>query len=160
MTTQKWTHWAVGLLATAALSTAFVTAAERPADGPGAKLRERIHTRLVALGITGQQRDQMRAVLREFQPTVQPMVRQCIQQHRALRATIQATPLNEAAIRAQAAKAAAADADLAVARGRIVEKIRPILTAEQLQAVRTLEEDAYSCIDDGLARLARWIEAK
>ncbi|MEI7908719.1 MAG: periplasmic heavy metal sensor [Verrucomicrobiota bacterium] len=158
MTTLKWTHWAVGLIATAALSTALVTAADRGGDSPVARIRDGIHARLVALGITGEQREQIRAVLREFKPTVQPMVTKCIQERRALREIIQATPVNEAAIRAQSAKVAAAEADIAVARGRIVEKIRPVLTAEQLQAVRRLEEGAYARIDESLGRLARWID--
>ena len=160
MKTYKWTHWAVGLIATAALGTSLVTAADHAGGATVTSIRQRIHAKLVALGITGEQREKIRAVLREFEPTVAPLVKTCIQERRALRETIRATPVNEAAIRAQSAKVAAAEADLAVARARIVEKVRPILTAEQVQALRSLEEDAHARIDEGLARLARWIEGK
>jgi len=160
MKTRTWTHWAVGLVATAVISTSLVTAADHGGGANVSSLRERIHAKLVVLGITSEQKEQIRAVLREFQPTVGPLVKTCIQERRALRETIRATPVNEAAIRAQSAKVAAAEADLAVARARIVEKVRPILTAEQLKALHGMEEDAYARIDEGLARLASWIKGK
>lgn len=132
------------------------------ADGGGVLggIRERIHERLVQMGISAEQRDQIREVLRGFMPEVAPLVKQAIQEHRTLRDTIRATPVNDAAIRAQAAKVAAIDADLAVKRARIVEKIRPILTAAQLKEIQQMEEHFQSRMDEGLGRLGRWIEGK
>lgn len=139
-------------------STLFVMAA----DGGGALggIRARIHDRLVQLGITGGQRDQIREVLRGFMPDVAPLVTQSVQEHRALREVIRATPVDEAAIRAQSAKVAAIDADLAVKRALIVEKIRPILTADQIKQILQAEEQRQSRVDGGLGRLGRWIEGK
>lgn len=160
MKTKKATYWAAGLIAAATLCTCYINAAESGANETGATIRERFHARMVALGITSEQRDQLRAVLREFQPTVKPLVEKCIQERRTLREMIHATPANDAAIRSQSAKVAACEADLAVARAQIVEKIRPILSNEQLQELRRMEDNAYSRIDEGLARFSRWIEGK
>jgi Spy/CpxP family protein refolding chaperone len=132
------------------------------ADGGGAMggLRERIRNRLVLLGVTGEQRDQIREVLRDHLPEVGPLVKQSIQEHRTLRDTIRATPVNEAAIRAQAAKVAAIDADLAVKRALIVEKVRPILTPDQIKRIVQAEEQRQSRVDEGLGRLGRWIQGE
>ena len=149
---------AAALAAAATLGSTFVMAA----DGGGVLggIRERIQQHLAGLGITHDQRDQVREVLRGFMPEVAPLVKQSIQEHRALRDAIRATPVNEAAIRAQSAKVAAVDADLAVKRALIVEKIRPILTADQLKQIQQMEETFHSRLDEGLGRLGRWIEGK
>lgn len=149
---------AVVLAAAATLGSTLVMAA----GGGGAmgEIRERIHDRLVRLGISSDQRDQIREVLRSFMPEVGPLVKQSIQEHRALREVIRATPVNEAAIRAQAAKVAAVDADLAVKRALMVEKLRPILTPAQLREIGQMEDQFHSRMDEGLGRLGRWIEGK
>lgn len=150
---------------TAALAAAAIlgtTLAFAAGDGGGGGawggIRERIHQRLVQLGISADQRDQIREVLRGFMPEVAPLVKQSLQEHRTLRDTIRATPVDEAAIRAQSAKVAAIDAELAVKRALIVEKIRPILTPDQLKEVQKMEEEFHSRMGEGLGRLGRWIE--
>jgi Spy/CpxP family protein refolding chaperone len=149
---------AAALAVATTLGATLVMAAD--GGGPLGGIRERIHNRLVQLGISGEQRDQMREVLRGFLPEVGPLVKQAVQEHRTLRDVIRATPVNEAAIRAQSAKVAAIDAELAVKRALIVEKIRPILTPDQLKEIQQAEERMQSRVDEGLGRLGRWIEGK
>lgn len=148
---------AVALAAATLLGTTLVFAAGE-GGGPWAGIRDRIHQRLVRVGITAEQRDQVRAVLKSFMPEVAPLVKQSIQERKALRDAIRATPVNEAAIRAQSAKVAAIDAELAVKRAQIIEKVRPILTPEQLGELGRMEDEFHSKINDGLGKLGRWIE--
>ena len=152
--------WAAALAAAVTLGSTLVIAA---ADGGGddgvfSGIRQRIHDRLVQLGLSSEQRDQVREVLRGFMPEVAPLVKQSVAEHRTLRQMIRATPVNEEAIRTQAAKVAAINAELAVKRAQIVEKIRPILTPEQLEEIQEMEENLHSRVEQGLGRLGRWIE--
>ena len=151
--------WAAALAAAVTLGSTLVIAADgRGDDGVFSGIRQRIHDRLVQLGLSSGQRDQVREVLRGFMPEVAPLVKQSVAEHRTLRQMIRATPVNEEAIRTQAAKVAAIDAELAVKRAQIVEKIRPILTPEQLKEIQEMEENLHSRVEQGLGRLGRWIE--
>src|SRR5947207_1200767 len=79
--------------------------------------------KLTELGVTDAQKSQVRAVLRQHLPTAGPLVKSLVTERRALRDTIRADQINESAIRAQAAKVASIEADLAVERARIVHDI-------------------------------------
>lgn len=118
MITHLFIKRAATLLAAATLGSTLSIAAngDNPPGAPGQRILDQIHKHLVRLGITNQQRDQIREVLRAAMPEVKPLVQQSIHAHRALQACIRATPVDEAAIRAQSAKVAAIDADLAVKR--------------------------------------------
>ena len=143
-----------------AAATLGSTSAMAAPGGALNAIRDRIHQHLTGLNITADQREQIRGVLRDFMPEVAPLVKQSLQEHRALTAVIRATPVNEADIRAQAAKVAAVDADLAVKRALIEAKIRPILTPDQIQQILQLEDAFHSALAEGLGRLANWIEGK
>src|SRR5438067_763651 len=94
--------WAAALVASATLANA--APAER--DHPGF-----LAGKLAALGITDTQKEQVRAILREYQPSVGPLVKQFVEARRALRDQIHASPVDEQAIREQSAKVAALEAD-------------------------------------------------
>jgi protein CpxP len=113
---------------------------------PGHRRGELIE-RLQALGVTDEQKTQIKEILRQHQPTVQPLVQSAVTEHRALREVIRAEPVNETAIRAQSAKVAAVEADLAVARAHVVQDLRKVLTAEQIEQLKALQTDLYDRID-------------
>lgn len=103
--------------------------------------------KLAELGITEQQKEQIKTVMLTNAPAVKPLIQQFVQERRALTDLVTATPVNEAAIRAQVAKVAAVGADLAVKHAHIAEQIRPILTPEQIQKLRDMRIDVESHID-------------
>src|ERR1700682_5143483 len=70
--------------------------------------------KLVELDVSQAQKQQIHVVLRESRPTIKPLVTQYVQERRTLRKTIHTAPVNEAAIRAQAARVAQIEADLDV----------------------------------------------
>jgi Spy/CpxP family protein refolding chaperone len=62
--------------------------------------------KVAELGITGAQKTQIHAILRDSLPNLRPLIKQYLEERRALRRTIHTTPGNEAAIRAQATRVA------------------------------------------------------
>jgi Spy/CpxP family protein refolding chaperone len=86
--------------------------------------------KIAELGVNDSQKQQIHAILREARPALQPLVAQYVQERRTLRKTIHTAPVNEQAIRAQAARVAQTEADLDVKRAHVSARIRAILTPE------------------------------
>jgi protein CpxP len=86
------------------------------------------------------------------------LIKQVVTERRALRDTIRAEKtIDEAAIRAQAAKVASLEADLAVQRAHVAHEIRAVLTPGQLQKLKDMQTDADARIDGFLHRIANRI---
>ena len=117
----------------------------------------RFARRLAALGVTDQQKAEVKDILRKYQPSVGPMVRQLVDARRALRGTIRAETIDESAIRAQAAKVASLEADLAVQRAHVAHDIRAVLTPEQIQKLKEMQANRDARVDRFLNRIAKRI---
>ncbi len=137
-----------------AAGVAYVAHAATTDEGPVAcKIAEKLAT----LGVTEAQKEQVHAILRAHQPTVEPMIHQLVAERRALRDTIRTTPVNESAIRAQAVKVATLEADLAVQRAYVVQEVRGVLTPEQIEKLKEMQVDVDARIDQALHRIAKRI---
>jgi len=112
---------------------------------------------LARLGVTGDQKAQVKAILRKYQPTAGPLVQQVVTERRALRDAIRSDTIDETAIRAQAAKVASLEADLAVQRAHIAHDIRAVLTPDQLQKLKDMQVNADARVDRVLHRIANRI---
>ena len=121
--------------------------------------KSRFAQRLAQLGLTADQKAQVKTILRKYQPTAGPLIKQVVTERRALRDTIHAETIDETAIRAQAAKVASLESDLAVQRAHVSHDIRAVLTPEQLQKVKDMEIDVDTRIDGFLHRVANRIAA-
>lgn len=117
----------------------------------------RFKKQLARLGATDEQKAQVRAILRKYQPTAEPLIQQVVTERRALRDAIRAETIDETAIRAQAAKVASLEADLAVQRAHVAHDIRAVLTPEQLQKWKDMQTDVDARIDGFLHRIANRI---
>jgi len=118
--------------------------------------RERIARRIAEkLNLTDDQKTQIRTVLRSEKDTVLPLLGKLHDARKDLRAAIHASDANETAVRAAAAKVAAAEGDLAVERMKIYGKIAPILTDEQRQQLSDFEQRADNLADGLLARFGK-----
>ena len=116
-------------------------------------LRHVLLGKLAELGVSQAQKEQIHAVLRESRPTIKPLVTQYVQERRALRKTIHAAPINEAAIRAQAARVAQIEADLDVKRAYVSERIRAVLTPEQVEKLKQIAGTVDARVDALLERI-------
>ncbi len=98
-----------------------------------------IMAKLGALDVSDAQREQIRGVLKESRPNMRPLMKQYMQERRALREAIQATPVNEAAIRAQSARVSQVKTELDIKRAHMSQRIRAALTPEQVEKLRNME---------------------
>ena len=121
--------------------------------------KSRFARKLAQLGATADQKTEVKTILRQYQPTVGPLIKQVVTERRALRDTIHAETIDETAIRAQAAKVASLESDLSVQRAHVSHDIRAVLTPEQLQKVKDMEIDVDTRIDGFLHRVANRIAA-
>ena len=133
---------------------AFLAHADTNEIGPA---KGRFAQKLAQLGVTDDQKAQVKAILRKYQPTAGPLIKQGVTERRALRDTIRAETIDEAAIRAQAAKVASLEADLAVQRAHVAHEIRAVLTPGQLQKLKDMQTDVDARIDGFLHRIANRI---
>ena len=133
---------------------AFLAHADTTEIGPA---RGRFRQKLAQLGVTDDQKAQVKAILRKYQPTAGPLIRQVVTERRALRDTIRAETIDEAAIRAQAAKVASLEADLAVQRAHVAHEIHAVLTPAQLQKLKDMQIDVDARLDGFLHRIANRI---
>ena len=113
--------------------------------------------RLASLGVTDAQKQQVKTILRQHRPTVEPMIHHLVAERRKLRDTIRADEIDEKAIRAQSAKVAGIEADLAVQRAHVVHEIKPVLTPEQIEKLKDMQVDVDERIDGFVARVAKRI---
>ena len=99
------------------------------------------------LALSDQQKSRMKEVFKKDQPQVKPIFGKLITEKRELRTLIQSGSADEAAIRAQAAKVAGAEADLAVQRAQMARQFRAILTPEQVEKFKAIQKDKDSRLD-------------
>lgn len=148
----------IGLAVVTALTVggffAYVAGAE-PAEV--APRFDRLAERWAALGVTDEQKAEVKEILRQYQPTVQPLIQQFVVERRTLRELVHAETVDEAAIRAQVKKSAKVGADLAVARAHVAHDIRGVLTPEQIKQLAEMTEDVDARIDHFLDRVAKRI---
>ncbi|HVM60588.1 MAG TPA: Spy/CpxP family protein refolding chaperone [Verrucomicrobiae bacterium] len=135
---------------------AFLAHADTTND-VGFAAKGRFAHRLAQLGVTDQQKAQVKTILRGYQPTLGPLITEVVTERRALRDTIRAQTVDETAIRAEAAKVASLEADLAVERAHVVHDIRAVLTPEQIQKLKDMQIDADARFDTLLQRIANRI---
>ena len=147
---------AAGIVATATVGGFFAYIAHADTT-EGRATRRPFARKLAQIGVTDDQKTQIKEILRKYQPAVSPMVKEVVTERRALRDTIRAETINEPAIRAQAAKVASLEADLAVQRAHVAHEIRSVLTPEQLQKLKEMQVNADARIDGLFDRIAKRI---
>jgi len=102
---------------------------------------ERFSELAAKLNLSDQQKTQIKEVFKKNQPQVKPIFTKLINEKRGLRTLIQSGSADEAAIRAQAAKIAGVEADLAVQRAQMVKQFHAILTAEQIEHLKAIQKE-------------------
>ena len=93
-----------------------------------------------ALDLSREQTEQVKAIFRKHRDETAPLRKEMVSERRELRNLTRADKTDEAAIREQARKIAATSADLAVRRARMAQEVRAVLTPEQAQKFRALQD--------------------
>lgn len=99
------------------------------------------------LDLTEAQRTKMREVFQKNMPLAKPYFEKLMKERRELRTLIQSGSADEAAIRAQAAKVAGVEADLAVQRAQMAKECRAILTPKQIEKLNALQKEREGKFD-------------
>jgi len=110
-----------------------------------------------ALDLSKEQTEQVKAIFLKHRDATAPLRKEMVSERRELRKLIQSDKPDEAAIREQVKKIAATDGDLAVRRAKMSQEVRTVLTPEQIQKFRALQEKRDQRID---GRMNRWQEGK
>jgi Spy/CpxP family protein refolding chaperone len=115
------------------------------------------HGIFASIGLTEDQKVQLKDVLQKYRPTLKPLVQQYMAQRQQLRKLIHAGSVDEAVIRAQVAQVSTTEADLTVQRAHLIQDIRNVLTQEQIQKLSQTDDDVVSAkIDRFLSRFSRF----
>jgi Spy/CpxP family protein refolding chaperone len=129
-------------------------AAKTFAAETSAPMRGQILQRIAEkLDLTGDQKSQIKTILRGDKDTLQNLLGQLHEARKNLRETIQTADANESSVRAAAAKVAGVEADFAVERMKLYGKIAPVLTDEQRQKISGFTQRADDFADSVIARI-------
>ena len=110
------------------------------------------------LKLTPEQKLQMKDIFAKNKPQAEPLIKQLVIERRALRNLIQADTVDEAAIRAQSAKAAAIQADLAVHRAHAAKEFRAILTPDQIAKAKEFQAQRDKKMEERAAKHGKRFE--
>jgi len=102
---------------------------------------ERFAELAAKLNLSDQQKAQMKEVFKKNRHQVKPIVTKLISEKREMRTLIQSGSADEAAIRAQAAKVAGVEADLAAQRAQMVKQLRANLSPEQIEKFKAIQKE-------------------
>jgi protein CpxP len=91
------------------------------------------------LNLTEDQRNQVRQLMESRQEETRALAEKLRSAHEGLQAAVTANSFDEGTIRARSADVASAEADMAVARGRLHADVLQILTAEQRTRLNQLQ---------------------
>ena len=113
------------------------------------------HRLAKALGLSKEQQEQVKAIFRKHRDEIAPLRKEMVSGRRELRNLIQSDKPDEAAIREQVRKIAATGGNLAVRWAKVAQEVRTVLTPEQIQKFRALQEKRDRRID---GMMNRWQE--
>jgi protein CpxP len=110
------------------------------------------HRLAKALGLSKEQTEQVKAIFLKHRDGIAPLRKEMVSERRELRNLIQADKPDEASIREQVKKIAATGGDLAVRRAKMAQEVRAVLTPEQIEKFRALQEKRDRRIDRMMSR--------
>jgi len=135
----------------------YVLAASPGAIGGGLPFAMGLGGKFRDLNVTDAQRASARTTLKAHAPTMLPLVRKLVSERRALHDLVRADKPDETAIRAQSARLATIQAELAVESSRLAVDLRKIATPEQIAKVRDLEKTIRDRVDHGIDKASEWL---
>ncbi len=121
--------------------------------------RNRVMERIAGkLDLTAEQRKEIRGILAGEKNTLKALASRSHEARADLRAAIRANDATETSVRAASAKVSAVDADLAVERMKLFEKIKPLLTEEQLKKISELEKRANAFAESAIDQIGSSVD--
>jgi Spy/CpxP family protein refolding chaperone len=109
---------------------------------------------LASLDLTDEQKSQMKAILKDEEPRIEPLMDRVLSTKKDLFDAVHARTFDETGVRSASTAAARASADMAVEKARMVARIRDVLTDEQQERLETIHKEFEQRLEKriGLAR--------
>ena len=125
--------------------------------GPGAPGRRGFEAgfALGQLNLSDAQKQQVQSIVQQHRQQLQPVMQRLQQAMQAQRAAVNQVPVNEAAVRQAAAALASVEADMAVEQARLHADIFNVLTVEQQDKAKQLEQQAQARAQERRQRAPR-----
>lgn len=92
------------------------------------------------LGLSDQQKAQAKAILQKSREENKPYFTALMNERHQMRSLVMSGTVDEAAIRAESAKVASAEADLAVQRAKQAKRLLALLTPDQVTKLRAIQD--------------------
>ncbi|HMK59910.1 MAG TPA: Spy/CpxP family protein refolding chaperone [Dissulfurispiraceae bacterium] len=123
------------VLAAMCASTAWVCSAYAHDIGAHGYQQDMAHRHALAkaIGITEEQKAQMKDILQKYRPAFQSLRKQYREEKHVLHKLTYADSINESAIREQTSKISQVESSMAIQRAHLIHDLRSVLTHEQLQ---------------------------
>ncbi len=109
------------------------------------------------LHVTDDQKLAALGVLRNHQAALKPLVDQLIKERFALRKTLEASSVDEAAVRAGSARVAAVEAEVAVQKAYLFHDLRAVATPDQSKEIDQMEANAETRVLKVVDLVSDWI---
>ena len=106
------------------------------------------------LGVTAEQRAQIRATVLEHAPDLVETAQDVVQEWRTLGDAVLAEEIDEKAIRNAAAEFGASIGDAAIARAKLIREVRGVLSNEQIDAIKEFRAEQLRSVERLLEQVA------
>jgi Spy/CpxP family protein refolding chaperone len=106
------------------------------------------------LGVTAEQREQIRATVLEHAPDLVETAQGVVHKWRTLGDAVLAEEIDEKAIRNAAAEFGATIGDAAIARAKLVREVRGVLSNEQIDAIKEFRAEQLKSVEKLLEQVA------
>jgi Spy/CpxP family protein refolding chaperone len=106
------------------------------------------------LGVTAEQRAQIRATVLEHAPDLVETAQDVVQEWRTLGDAVLAEEIDERAIRNAAAEFGASIGDAAIARAKLVREVRGVLSNKQIDAIKEFRAEQLKSVEKLLEQVA------
>ena len=110
-------------------------------------MHQKLEKMAAKLGLSEQQKVKMQEIFKQNREQSKPVFDRFITEKRNLRTLVQAEKTDESAIRAQAAKLAGIEGDLAIQRAHMAKQIRAILNPEQIEKFKAIQKEREQKFD-------------
>ena len=112
-----------------------------------ANMHHKFEKMAAKLGLSEQQKVKMQEIFKQNREQTKPVFDRLITEKRNLRMLVQAEKADETAIRAQAAKLAGIEGDLAIQRAHMAKQMRAILNPEQIEKFKAIQKEREQKFD-------------
>jgi periplasmic protein CpxP/Spy len=114
---------------------------------------------LASLDLTDDQKSQMKAILKDEGPRIEPLIDRVLSTKKDLFDAVHGRTFDEQSVRSASSAAAQASADMAVEKARMVARMRDVLTDDQQGRLETIHKEFEERFEKRIGQMrSNWME--